>query len=203
MFKEEPAITVVAAVGDSGKALSKIRELKPDVLLLDLGLPNQNTLELVKSLKKKFSQTKVIMMDLVPNREDILEFVESGVSGFILKDAANTDFIEAVKSVARGNKVLPQNMTSSLFSEVVDYGIKEVEASRLIDSVRMTKGEREVVELVADGLTDKKIGQKLRLSHHTVKSHIHNILEKMALSTRVQIAIYAREVPGSPDSNQK
>jgi DNA-binding NarL/FixJ family response regulator len=203
MLKEVPRITVVAAAGDSGKALTKIRDLKPDVLLLDLRLPGENTWDLVNSLRKKFPQIKVIMMDLVPNPRDILEFVEAGVSGFILKDAPKTDFIEAVKSVAAGNKVLPQNMTGSLFSQIVDYGVKEVEASRLVESVSMTTSEREVVGLIADGLTDKEIERKLHLSNHVVKSHVHNILKKMALSTRVQIAIYAREAPGSPDSNEK
>ena len=203
MFKKVPGISVVAAAGDSGKALTRVRDLKPDVLLLDLRLPGENTWDLVNSLGKKFPQIKVIMMDLVPNPRDILEFVEAGVSGFILKDAAKTDFIEAVKSVAAGNKVLPQNMTSSLFSQIVDYGVKEVEASRLVESVSMTKGEREVVGLIAEGLTDKEIERKLHLSNHVVKSHVHNILKKMALSTRVQIAIYAGEAAGTPDSNEK
>ena len=191
MIGKQQDLKVAAAFGDCTKALHRIQELKPNLVLLDLGLRNKNSLQLVKLLKKNYPGTKVIVMDLVPSQEDVLEFVQAGVSGFLLKDATINDFLKTIRLVAGGAKILPPHLTESLFSQIVDKAITESSPSKIIESVRMTKRERQVIDLVADGLTNKEIAQKLHLSTYTVKSHIHNILEKLALHTRVQIANYA------------
>lgn len=199
MLKKEADFNVVAAYGDSELALDKIVELKANVVILDLGLPNQNSLELVKSLKDEYNEIKVIVMDLVPIQEDILRFVEAGVSGFILKDATVPEFTKTIRSVAAGEKILPPILTGSLFSQIMDFGIKELGPAKVIQAVRMTKREREIIELIAEGLANKEIAYKLNLSIYTVKSHVHNILEKMALNTRVQIAIHAHTFKNPSD----
>jgi DNA-binding NarL/FixJ family response regulator len=130
-------------------------------------------------------------MDLLPIQSDILDFVKAGASGFILKDAMVHEFLKTIRSVAAGEKILPQHMTGSLFSQIVERAINGTKNVNLMDAVRMTKREREVIDLIADGQSNKEIGQILYLSPYTVKSHVHNILEKMALQTRVQIAKYA------------
>lgn len=193
MLREQPDFHVVAALGTSENVLPKIRPLKLGVLLLDLGLRSQNSLEVVKSIRNRSRDLKVIVMDLVPTQSDILDFVRAGVSGFILKDATVDEFIRTIRSVARGSKVLPSHLTDSLFSQIVDHAVSGSGASRLIESVRMTKRERQVIGLISDGLTNKEIAQELHLSTYTVKSHVHNILEKLALHTRVQIARYAHD----------
>lgn len=191
MLKKEPDIIVVASYGDGGFSPDKITTLKPDIILLDLGLANHNSLDFVKSIKNEFREIKVIIMDLVPIQEDIMRYVEAGVSGFIIKDANIAEFTKTIRSVATGEKVLPPTLTGSLFSQIVDSGVKELGPSKMIQSVKMTKREREIVELIAEGLANKEIAYKLNLSIYTVKSHVHNILEKMALNTRVQIAIHS------------
>lgn len=197
MINEQSDLKVVAALGTSENILNKIKTLKPTVALLDLGLRSQNSLKVVKSVKKNSSGVKIIVMDLVPVQEEILEFVQAGVSGFILKDATVSDFLKTIRSVAQGNKVLPPHLTGSLFSQIVEHAINGSKRSSLIkSSVRMTKRERQVIELIADGLTNKEIAQNLHLSTYTVKSHVHNILEKLALHTRVQIAKYAHTTEG-------
>jgi two-component system response regulator DegU len=196
MIKEQSDLKVVAALGTSENILKKINTLKPNVALLDLGLRSQNSLQVVKSVKKNFTGVKIIVMDLVPVQEEVLEFVQAGVSGFILKDATVDDFLRTIRSVAQGNKVLPPHLTGSLFSQIVEHAVRGPKRSSLIKSVRMTKREKQVIELVADGLTNKEIAQKLHLSTYTVKSHVHNILEKLALHTRVQIAKYAHTTEG-------
>lgn len=127
-------------------------------------------------------------MDLIPMQTDVFEFVQTGVSGFILKDARVSDFLKTIRSVANGLQVLPSNLTGSLFSQIVENAINGSRPSVIIDSVRMTKREKQVIELIAEGYTNKEIALKLHLSTHTVKSHVHNILEKLSLNTRVQIA---------------
>ena len=133
------------------------------------------------------------MMDLIPLQADVLEFVQAGVSGFILKDATVNDFLKTIRSVAKGLQILPPNLTGSLFSQIVEQAVDRSNPSAVIEAVRMTKRERQVIELIAEGHTNKEIAQNLHLSTYTVKSHVHNILEKLALSTRVQIAKYLHD----------
>jgi len=193
MVSEHDDIRVVATPGTNENILEKIRSFKPDVMLLDLGLRSRNSLQLVKSAKNSSPVTKVVVMDLIPTQEDVYEFVRAGVAGFILKDATVDDFLRTIRSVAQGGKVLPQPLTGSLFSQIVEHAVNGARGTpaKLMDSVRMTKRERQVIELISDGMTNKEIAQKLHLSTYTVKSHVHNILEKLALHTRVQIANYA------------
>jgi two-component system response regulator DegU len=193
LIKKHDDIRVLAVLGTNEYILQRIRNFKPNVLLLDLGLRNQNSLHLVKTAKINSPATKVIVMDLIPTQEDVLEFVREGVSGFILKDATISDFLRTIRSVANGAKVLPSLLTGSLFSQIVEHAVNGARgpSSKLMESVRMTKRERQVINLISDGMTNKEIAQKLHLSPYTVKSHVHNILEKLALHTRVQIAKYA------------
>jgi DNA-binding NarL/FixJ family response regulator len=196
MAEIQPDIKVIGAIGDSERTFQKIKKLKPHIVLLDLGLRNENSLRLVESVKEQSLRSKIIVMDLFPMQADIYEFVKAGVSGFILKDASVEDFLSTIRLVANGAKVLPPHLTESLFSQIVDHAVNSthIAPSRLVESVRMTKRERQVINLISDGMTNKEIAQKLHLSTYTVKSHVHNILEKLALHTRVQIARYAHRV---------
>ncbi|MCX6168459.1 MAG: response regulator transcription factor [Ignavibacteriales bacterium] len=191
MIKKQSDMHVVATVGNGENILKMLGNLKPDLVLLDLGLRNQNSLEIVKLTKHQFSEIKIIVMDLIPLQADVFEFVQAGVSGFILKDANVTEFFKTIRSVHQGMQVLPSHLTGSLFSQIVEHAINGSKTTAITESVRMTKRERQVIELIAEGSSNKEIAQKLHLSPYTVKSHVHNILEKLALNTRVQIAKHA------------
>ena len=190
MLRKQQDMHVVETVGNGENILAIMGKYKPDILLLDLGLRSRSSMNLVKLVKKNFAGSKIIVMDLIPLQADVLEFVGAGVSGFILKDATVNDFLKTIRSVAKGLQVLPSNLTGSLFSQIVEHAVSRSNPSTLIDSVRMTKREKQVIELISEGNTNKEIAQELHLSTYTVKSHVHNILEKLALSTRVQIAKY-------------
>lgn len=192
MLKKQPDINVVATVGNGENVLTLIEKVNPTIVLLDLGLKNQNSLQIVKLTRKNFPKIKLIVMDLIPLQTDVLEFVQAGVSGFILKDATISDFLRTIRSVSNGVEVLPPHLTGSLFSQIVEDAVNGTKSQKLIEgSIRMTKRERQVIVLVADGLSNKEIAQNLHLSPFTVKSHVHNILDKLALHTRIQIAKYA------------
>lgn len=190
MLKKQNDIRVVSTVSNNENILQMIGKLKPNILLLDLGLQNQDSLQLVKLIRKQFPEAKIIVMGLVPIQSAVREFVQAGVSGFILKDANIIQFTKAIRKVNKGLKVLPPLLTGSLFSQIVEHAINVVNPSTLSESVRMTKRELQVIELIADGFTNNEIAEKLHLSTYTVKSHVHNILEKLSFSTRVQIAKY-------------
>ena len=191
MLKKQPDMHAVATVGNGENILQMIEKFHPHIVLLDLGLRSQNSIQIVKSAKQNYPETKIIVMDLIPLQADVLEFVKAGVSGFILKDANVSDFYKTIHSVYKGTKVLPPHLTGTLFSQIVEHAIVGSSPSIINKSVRMTKRERQVIELIADGFTNKEIAQKLHLSPYTIKSHVHNILEKLALNTRVQIAKHA------------
>jgi DNA-binding NarL/FixJ family response regulator len=190
LLSQLPDLKVVA--GASGADTSALRDTKPQVVLLDLGLGHGDSLRVAEQVKKEFPEAKVIVMDLLPVHEDIVEFVNVGVSGFIMKDATLEDLVNTIRSVASGADVLPPQMTGTLFSQIARDAVAKGRTEAL-DSVRMTPREREVINLIAVGLANKEIATRLGVATHTVKSHVRNVMEKLTLHTRLQIAAYANE----------
>ena len=194
LLKKQTDMKVVSVVSSSENILELIIKLKPDVILFDLGLQSQQSMPLVKLILNQFPESKLIGMDLVPSQPDLLGFIQAGVSGFILKDADDIKFLKAIRKVFRGLKVLPPHLTGSLFSQIVDQEKVSTKPQLLTKLVQMTKREQEVSKLISDGLTNKEIAVKLQVSTYTIKSHVHNILEKLSLSTRVQIAKHLHQI---------
>jgi len=115
ILKTHKDIMIITASGDGKNTLLKIQQLKPNVVLLDLGLRSQNSLHVVEIVKKEFPQAKIIVMDLAPVQADILQYVKAGANGFILKDASLNDFLITIRTVAEGSTVLPPLLVDSLF----------------------------------------------------------------------------------------
>ncbi|MDB4950556.1 MAG: hypothetical protein JWM27_3205 [Gemmatimonadetes bacterium] len=185
----------VVASASSGEP-ARLKDAKPEVILLDVGLWDDDSLRVAETLRQEYPESRVIIMDLMPVHEDIIEFVNAGVSGFILKDATFEDLVSTIRSVAEGAHVLPPQMTSSLFSQIAREAVGRGRAV-VLDAVRMTPREREVIELISEGLSNKEIAARLSIATHTVKSHVRNVMEKLALHTRLQIAAFAHKGTGS------
>lgn len=168
----------------------KLAQVDPQVILLDIGLRKGDSLRIAEQVRCDFPNAKVIVMDLLPVHEDIAEFVNAGVSGFIMKDATLEDLVSTIRVVASGAKVLPPAMISTLFSQIARDAISRA-PDRAHDAVRMTPRERQVINLIAEGLSNKEIATRLNIATHTVKSHVRNVMEKLTLHTRLQIAAYA------------
>ena len=188
MLNQQTDFRVVGALSSGDPEL--LRSSPPQVILLDLGVWEDDSLRVAEVLSVESPHARIIVMDLLPAHEDIVEVVNAGVWGFIMKDATLEDLVRTIHSVATGTKVLPPQMTSSLFSQIAKEAVKADE-SAAIDSVRMTAREREVIDLIAEGLSNKEIAARLEIAAHTVKSHVRNIMEKLALHTRLQIAAYS------------
>jgi DNA-binding NarL/FixJ family response regulator len=191
MLAEQPDLKVVAAVDGAPGAVERVREMRPEVVVLDAALGDHDSYRLVAEIKDAAPAARVIVMDVLPVAEDLHDFVNAGASGFIAKDATLDAFVSTVRSVASGTDVLPPALTNTLFSHIVRFAVGR-KTSELLKAVRMTERERSVFDLIADGLSNKEIAQRLHLATNTVKGHVHNILEKLALHTRLQIAAYAR-----------
>ncbi len=190
ILNKESDFKVVATSAGNHDTLRQAQTLKPQVILIDLGLRNENGRRLVATLTKELPNTKVIGMGLIPTQLDVVEFVEAGAAGFILKDATIADVLGTIRAVARGTKILPPLLTQSLFTHVIDHALRNGQG-KIPPGVRMTRREREIIELIADAMSNKEIAQRLNLSTNTVKSHIHNILEKLALHSRLEIATHS------------
>jgi DNA-binding NarL/FixJ family response regulator len=179
----------VVAAGSSGDT-SMLRHVSPQVVLLDLGLRNGDSLRVAVKVRKEFPEARIIVMDLLPVHEDIVEFVTAGVSGFIMKDATLEDLVTTIRTVAEGAHVLPPRTSGTLFSRIARDAVAKGRPEAL-QAVRMTPREREVIDLIAEGLSNREIAGRLRIATYTVRSHVRNVMEKLMLHTRLQIAAYA------------
>lgn len=188
MLNDLPDVRVVLAA--TSLETGRLREASPQVVLLDIGLQDTDCLALAESVKTEMATTRVIVMDLLPVHEELALFVNAGVAGFILKDATFDDFVGTIRSVADGARVLPPRMTGTLFSQIAQAAVKRGREAA-IEAVRMTPREREVIALIASGQSNKEIAGSLNMATHTVKSHVRNIMDKLALHSRLQIAAYA------------
>ena len=183
-------LDVVATARSGQEAMREVGRVKPQLILLDSALGDRDSPRFVQEVRQTFPDIKVIVMGLLPAHDDFVEFIKAGVSGFILKDATIEVFVETIMSVADGVNVLPSLLTSTLFTHVAAQAVSRGKRGAKA-AVRMTARERQVMEAIGEGLSNKEIAERLHVATHTVKSHVHNILEKLALHTRLEVAAYS------------
>jgi DNA-binding NarL/FixJ family response regulator len=195
MIHAQPGFRVLAAFADVDEAITKVREAKPEVVLLDFGLEDHDSLSLTATVHGEVPEARVIIMGLLPLQEDVADYVRAGASGFIMKDASFEDFFATIRAVAGGAEVLPQALTNSLFSQIARNAARGSKV-RVLDAVRLTKREHQVIDLLGEGLSNKDIATRLHIAVHTVKSHVHNVLEKLALRSRLEVAAFTHAAGG-------
>jgi DNA-binding NarL/FixJ family response regulator len=197
-------LRVVAAIRSGEDAIRRILSLEPRIVLLDSALGDREGPRLARAVTMALPETRVVVMDMLPSQADVIDFIRAGARGFILRDATTADIVGTLRAVANGLAVLPPRLAGVLFSHLARQGapLREADAGS-----RLTHREREIIELIADGATNKEIASRLNIAVHTVKSHVHSVLEKLTLHSRLQIATYALEAgriltPRSVDLHQ-
>ena len=190
MIHTRPGYRVLLASADVDEALREVRTSKPDVVLVDSGLVDHDSLSLTATMRAEAPATRVIVMGLLSVQEGVADYVRAGASGFIMKDASVEDFLGTIRAVAGGTEVLPPALTNSLFAQIARNATRGSRA-RILEAVRLTSRERQVVELLGEGLSNKEISTRLDIAVHTVKSHVHNVLEKLALRSRLEVAAFS------------
>src|SRR6476659_9671460 len=146
MLNDLPDVKVVLAA--TSLDTTKLKDAKPRVVLLDVGLQDRNSLRLAEAVRQEVTESRVIVMDRLPGHEEIAEFVNAGVAGFILKDATFDDFVGTIRAVAQGARVLPPRMTGTLFSQIARKAVQRDQTAAL-EAVAMTPREHEVIGLIA------------------------------------------------------
>jgi DNA-binding NarL/FixJ family response regulator len=191
MITRESHWTLLAATDDIEHALYVTATHHPTVVLLDFGLAEADSLVTCARLREVAPDARVIVMGIGAPQEDVAAFIRAGAAGFIMKDATIDEFLSTLRVIAEGKQTLPRALTQSLFAQIVrDEHVSN--RSIFADSVRLTTREREIIDLLGQGLSNKEIAARLYISVHTVKSHVHNILEKLSLHTRLEVAAYSR-----------
>jgi DNA-binding NarL/FixJ family response regulator len=189
MIHTQPGFQVLAASADVDEALWRVREFKPDIVLLDFGLEDHDSLSLTAMVHDDVPTARVIVMGLVAVQEDIADYVQAGASGFIMKDASFEEFFTTIRAVAAGEEILPAALTNTLFSQII-RNVSTKGQSQALEAVRLTNREHQVIGLLAEGLSNKEIATRLHIAVHTVKSHVHNVLEKLALRSRLEVVAF-------------
>lgn len=162
----------------------------PHVVLIDIGVQRSDSLRTAMRIRGQYPEAKLIVMDLHPGRDDIVEYVNAGIAGFIIKDASLEEFVATIRTVAGGESVLPLRLVNALFSQIARDAVTPQRAE-LAESVRLTPREQQVITLISEGLSNKEIASRLQIAVHTVKSHVRNVMEKLTLHSRLQVAAYA------------
>ena len=193
MFEGESDLRVVA-VAEDGNAVSQMKNIRrdPDVILWDHELERENGQSLMAALRERVPAARIVAMNISPEQLDIAEFVRAGVSGFILKNASSRDYVKTIRTVAAGSRVLPPPLTNALFTQIARLVLKAADRSPDIP-VSLTSREREIIALISEGLSNKEIAERLHIATYTVKSHVHSILQKLGLDTRLQVATSTRK----------
>src|SRR5919204_513862 len=170
----------------SGPKSETARKELPDVVLMDVRMPDMDGLEATKRIKEERPRTAVIMVTMHDNPAYLKEAVRAGAAGHLLKDVSKDDLLDAVRQVATGGAFIESQMLKGMLSEMKPGTAAAPSAAR-----NLTKREREILALVAEGMSNREIADRLVLSPETVKSHVAAILEKLNVSDRTQAAIYA------------
>jgi len=195
MLATAPDIEVVAEASDGLEAIDKVNECHPDVVLMDLRMPNMDGLEATKRIRSQFSSTAVIVLTIYDNDAYIVDAVKAGAVGYLLKDTSRDLLINAIRAVTSGGMLvktcLLREAMLSLANANVDQSkskSKPVGATALDE---LTRREHDVLQLVVLGRSNKEIGQELSISEDTAKKHVQTIMLKMGVSDRTQAAVKA------------
>jgi len=191
LIRQRPDFEVLVASTNTADAVNKVREAKARAVLLDSRLNDHDSLRLIVTLREKQPDTRIIVTGVRPHHRDIACFVRAGVTGFIMKDASLDESLESIRVVVAGGHALPRRLVGSVFEELVTKPAAR-KSPNGFQSAALTPRERQVVALIGDGLGNKEIANRLHISIDTVRSHVANLLKKLRVRTRLQIAAFAR-----------
>lgn len=196
LIRAQQGYRVIVASAMLEAAIQAVQDAKPDVVLLNLesGGPR---LALAGALHGAVPKSRVIIMSVTPADEDIPALVQARVSGFVMADATFDRFLYTVHSVVRGTQVLPPALAAALFRHLNPHGDRR-RPKRSLDLRRLTGREREVAALIVRGISNREIAIQLRITLHTVKSHVHRVLAKLAMKSRLEVASFFHDSVVSP-----
>ena len=186
-----PDLEVIGGSGDGREALEQIEALKPDLVILDISLPSMTGIEITHSLRRYHPQIKIVILSRHDNHEYLDQLMKEGIHGYVLKDDAGDDLVRAIQAVRKGETYLSPRIATRLVSGLRNQGKSNDGQLATGQFTLLSNREREVLKLIAEGLTNEEIGKKLWISGKTVKVHRQNIMKKLDIHRVADLVKYA------------
>lgn len=199
LVASRPDMEVVGQAVDGLEAVEKAKELRPDLILMDIRMPNCDGLEATRRIKREWPDARIVMLTVSEEDEDLFEAIKSGAQGYLLKNMRPAALFELVQGVSRGEAPISPSLAAKILKEFLQATQKVTHQG--VTEVNLTDREKQILQYVAQGASNKEIASYVFITEGTVKNHLHNILEKLHLHNRAQAAAYAlREglISGTP-----
>ncbi|HKY66578.1 MAG TPA: response regulator transcription factor [Acidimicrobiales bacterium] len=184
MLESAGGIEVVGEAGTAEEALARIPPVRPDVAVLDVRLPDGNGVEVCREVRSRHPEVHCLMLTSFADDEALFDAIMAGASGYVLKQVRGNDLVDSVRRVARGQSLLDPGVTAAVLERLRRKPDDET------DGVHLTERERHVLDLLAEGLTNREIGERLYLAEKTVKNYVSNLLMKLGMHRRTEAAVY-------------
>jgi two-component system nitrate/nitrite response regulator NarL len=180
-------VQIIGEASNGAECVKMLPKLKPDILLLDLRMPEKDGLAVLEEVNFESLPTRVIVLTAAEDDRDVVRAMRLGARGVVLKQSASDLLLKSIRKVFDGEIWLDNRMTA----EVIDAFKKSAESGQRREKPLLSEREKEIVQLVAQGFRNREIGEKLFISEQTVKNHLHNIFDKLGVSDRLELALYA------------
>ncbi|RSK26059.1 DNA-binding response regulator [Bacillus sp. HMF5848] len=190
----QEGVEVIGTASDGAEALQKAKKLQPDIVLMDIRMPGTNGVEGTRLIRAALPHIKILMLTTFKDSELIIEALQEGASGYLLKDMPTDTIVQAIKTVEAGGVVLPEDVTEKMLKELKQTSghTPNVSLPQPPDEVNeLTERERDVLRLLGEGLNNKEIANELFITEGTVKNHVSHIISKLYLRDRTQAALFA------------
>jgi two-component system response regulator DevR len=193
LLDEDETLTVIGQAANMSQALARIPALQPDVVVLDVRLPDGNGVELARELRSRLPGLKCLMLTSYTDEQAMLDAIMAGASGYVIKDIRGFDLVSAVRDVGAGRSLLDARATAALMSKLRESAEKKGPLAQLSDQ------ERALLELIGEGLTNRQIADRMFLAEKTVKNYVSRLLTKLGMQRRTQAAVLATELRNQGD----
>jgi DNA-binding NarL/FixJ family response regulator len=185
---EEQGVQIVAEASEGSAALSLVRELAPDVVVMDLNMPGMNGIEATREIARQAPLTRVVVLTISDEDDDVIDAIVAGACGYLLKDSSIQDLMQGIRAASVGEALISPHIAAKVLQCLRASGL---DSETVAQGPELSDRETEVLRLIANGMDNAEIARDLHISPKTVKNHISNILMKLQIENRIQAAVYA------------
>jgi two-component system response regulator NreC len=188
LLSDEPDLEIVGEADNGREALSLVSELRPDVVLMDISMPGLNGIEATRQIRQRYADVKVVVLSMHASEEYVFQMLRAGASGYVLKQSDSSEVLTAIRAATSGGSFLSPPISRTVID---DYVHRAETRGRADDMDLLTSREREVLQLLAEGLSNREIAQQLNISIKTVETHRSNMMNKLGVSSKTELVKYA------------
>ncbi len=193
LLENEANIEVVGEATDGDEALKIVETTKPDLLILDIRMPNKNGIEVVEQLRGQNNQVKIVMLSMHESEEYVLKSIKAGADGYLLKGSSKEEFLKALHTVADGGKYFSGDISSILIGQLSHSNVAIEKKNPIEDDLTITKREKEILKLLLSGKGNKEIAEALAISKRTAEVHRFNLMKKLKVKNLIELSNKATE----------